>query len=302
MRATASRLAIGLAVVALATAGCAKGAQSSHDHGAVSVVATTDVWGSVASAVAGAHASVKSIEGGVTADPHSYEASPADVAEISDASLVVYNGGGYDHWVDDVLAGDPKINAVDAYSLRPTKEPTNEHVFYDIDTAKAVADQIAKRLAEIDATHADDYRSNAAEFGRKADTIAESERAIGKAHPSGSVVATEPVAFYLLRHAGITDRTPPGFAKAVEEGDDPSPADVAAMLDLINNHQVSMLLFNPQTESAATKQIEDAARRASLPVVTVTEMLPQGVDYLTWQRDTVNELAAAFDKAPQANR
>ena len=302
MRTTAIGLAVGLAAFALAAAGCSQGTQSGHDHGAVTVVATTDVWGSVASAVAGEHASVTSIETGATADPHSYEAGPADVAAITDASLVVYNGGGYDHWVDDVLAGDPEIDAVDAYSLRATEQPANEHVFYDVGTAKAVAEQIAKRLAEIEPAHADDYRSAAAEFGRQADAIAESERAIGKAHPSGAVVATEPVAYYLLRNAGITDRTPPGFATAVEEGDDPAPADVAAMLDLINTHQVSVLLFNPQTETAATKQIEDAARRASLPVVTVTETLPQGVDYLTWQRNTVHELAGQFDKAPQTNR
>jgi zinc/manganese transport system substrate-binding protein len=74
------------------------------------------------------------------------------------------------------------------------------------------------------------------------------------------------------------------------------------MLDLINTHQVSVLLFNPQTQTAATKQIEDAARKASLPVVTVTETLPAGVDYLTWQRDTVDDLAGQFNKAPQANR
>ncbi|HET9565056.1 MAG TPA: zinc ABC transporter substrate-binding protein [Mycobacterium sp.] len=302
MRRTPIRLAIGLTAVGLATAGCGQGAESGGDHGAVAVVASTDVWGSVASAVAGEHASVKSIETGVAADPHSYEASPADVAAIADASLVVYNGGGYDHWVDDVLAGDPEVDAVDAYSLRGTEQRANEHVFYSVGIAKAVAEEIAKRLAEIEPAHADDYRSNAAEFGRQADAIAESERAIGIAHPSGSVVATEPVAYYLLRNAGITDRTPPGFASAVEEGDDPAPADVAAMLDLINTQQVSVLLFNPQTETAATKQIEDAARRASLPVVTVTEMLPQGVDYLTWQRDTVGDLAGQFDKAPQANR
>jgi zinc/manganese transport system substrate-binding protein len=37
-------------------------------------------------------------------------------------------------------------------------------------------------------------------------------------------------------------------------------------------------------------------------VVTVTETLPPGVDYLTWQRDTVDQLADQFDKAPQTNR
>jgi zinc/manganese transport system substrate-binding protein len=298
---TAIKLAVGLAA-ALALAGCTSHGESGHDHGAVNIVASTDVWGSVASAVAGEHAAVKSIETGVNADPHSFEATPGDVASITDASLVVYNGGGYDHWVDDVLAGDPEIDAVDAYSLRNSGEPANEHVFYDVRAAKAVAAEIAKRLAEIEPTHADLYRANASEFGKQADAIAESAQAIGKAHPSGSVVATEPVAYYLLRNAGIADRTPPGFASAVEEGDDPSPADVAAMLDLIDTRQVSVLLFNPQTESPATNQIRDAAQRASLPVVTVTETLPQGVDYLTWQRDAVDELARQFDKAPQTNR
>ncbi|WP_234835057.1 metal ABC transporter solute-binding protein, Zn/Mn family [Mycolicibacterium stellerae] len=298
---SAIRFAVGLTVAALAAAGCSQDAPG-HDRDAVSIVASTDVWGSVASAVAGTHASVKSIESGPSADPHSFEATPADIAEISDASLLVYNGGGYDHWVDDVIAADPEIDAVDAYSLRGTNGPDNEHVFYDLSIAKAVADEIAKRLADIDSAHADEYRSNASQFGKQADDIAASERAIGKAHPSGSVVATEPVAYYMLRNAGITDRTPPGFASAVEEGDDPAPADVAAMLDLINSHQVSVLLFNSQTETAATKQIQEAARRASLPVVTVTETLPQGVDYLTWQRDTVDQLAGQFDKSAQANR
>lgn len=301
MRKTVLAMAVAVTVAATVTAGCS-GARTGHDNGEVSVVATTDVWGSVARAVAEEQASVTSIETGPNADPHSFEATPGDVAKISDAALVVYNGGGYDHWVDDIVAGDPEIDAVDAYSLRNSAGPANEHVFYDVGVAKAVAQEIAKRLGEIDAAHADQYRANAAAFGQQADEIAAAQRAIGAAHPSGSVIATEPVAYYLLRNAGIADRTPPGFASAVEEGDDPSPADVAAMLDLIDSGQVSVLLFNPQTENAATKQIRDAAQRASLPVVTVTETLPEGVDYLTWQRDTVDELARQFDEAPHANR
>lgn len=66
-----------------------------------------DVWGSVARAVTGGHVPVKSILTGAHADPHSYQASPADAAAIVDAELVIYNGGGYDPWVDQVLAGHP---------------------------------------------------------------------------------------------------------------------------------------------------------------------------------------------------
>lgn len=302
----AIKLTAGAAAVAVMVGACAQHDEAEpnhHDGAAASVVASTDVWGSVASAVAGDHAAVKSIVTSTVEDPHSFEASPSDVAEIADASLVVFNGGGYDHWVDDVLANHPDVVNVDAYSLlEKPEQPANEHVFYDPATAKAVANKIADRLAEVDSGHADIYRANAAEFGKQADEIAASERAISEAHPGASVVATEPVAYYLLANAGVTDKTPEGFSSAIEEDADPSPADLAAMLDLINTRQVAALLYNPQTQTAVTKQIEEAAQRASIPVVTVTETLPEGTDYLTWQRQTAGQLASQLDKGSQTNR
>ena len=245
-------------------------------------MASTDVWGSVASAVAGDHATVKSIVTSAADDPHSFEASPADAAAIADASLVVYNGGGYDHWVDDVLAGHQgRARRVNAYSLLPSTvpQPANEHVFYDLETAKAVANQIADKLAQADA----DARRRLQGQRRRssptqADTIAAAERAIGPAHPGASVVATEPVAHYLLVNSGITDKTPEGFCQRRSKQDtDPSPADLAAMLDLINTHQVSALVFNPQTQTDG-HQADSGRRRGQprCPVVTVTETLPAG--------------------------
>lgn len=298
--ATATAVAV---AVAIAAAGCTQQDSSQPDHGIPMVVASTDVWGSVAGAVTGDNATVTSIVSGTVTDPHSFEASPADTAAITDASLVVFNGGDYDHWVEHVLEDHPDVPTVDAYALRPNAaEPANEHVFYDPATAKAVATQIADRLSAIDSAQADTYRANAAAFGTKADEILALERSIGQEHPGASVVATEPVAHYLLVNTGIADRTPEGFANAIEEDTDPSPADLAAMLDLINTRQVSALLYNPQTETAVTKQLQDAADRASIPIVTVTETLPDGTDYLTWQRETAEQLGSQLDKAAKTNR
>lgn len=145
-----------------------------------------DVWGSVARAVTGGHVPVKSILTGAHADPHSYQASPADAAAIVDAELVIYNGGGYDPWVDQVLAGHPGVQAVDAYSLLGAvgdDDAPNEHVFYDPNVAKAVAATIADRLADLDPSNSGNYRANAAEFSRGADAIAISEHAIATTYP-----------------------------------------------------------------------------------------------------------------------
>jgi zinc/manganese transport system substrate-binding protein len=301
----AMKAAVGLALstgLIVGISGCGQSDKAASEH--TSVVASTNVWASVASAVAGDHASVKAIISNPADDPHSFEASPADAATIADASLMVYNGGGYDHWVDDVLASHRNVQAVGAYSLLPSSvpQPANEHVFYDLETVKAVANQIADRLSQSDASHANDYKANASKFGQDADTIAAAERAIGASHPGATVVATEPVAHYLLANSGIIDKTPEGFTKAIEGDSDPSPADLAAMLDLIKNRQVSALVYNTQTQTDVTKQLQDAANQASVPIIDVTETLPEGTDYLTWQRQTVDQLANQLDKAPQANR
>ena len=277
--------------------GCARSARESGHTGPPSVVASTDVWGSVAKAVAGDDARVSSIISSGSADPHSYEASPADAAKITDASIVVFNGGGYDPWVQAVLDNHPGVPAVDAYSLldAPTEaRPANEHVFYDIRTAKAVATALATRLSEADPAHTSEYHSRAEQFGKQADEIQAAEQDLAARYPGTAVVATEPVAHYLLRSAGLNDKTPPGFATAVEQDTDPAPVDVAAMLDLITSRKVAAVIFNDQTVTEATRRVRRAAEDARVPVVPVTETLPAGRDYLAWQTDAVNRLAAAL--------
>jgi zinc/manganese transport system substrate-binding protein len=275
-----------------ALAGCAAGGPA--HPGSLVVVASTDVWGSVARAVAGNHIPVRAILAGADTDPHSYQASPSDAAAIIDASLVVYNGGGYDPWVDDVLAGHRAVKAVDAYSFVPPRAEPNEHVFYDLNVAKSVAASIAEKLAAIDPGNAADYRANAAEFCRGADAIRDSEHAIARTYPAAAVAATEPVVYYLLAAAGLVDRTPEAFTAANENETDPAPADMATVLDLLEHRQVSALLVNPQTSTAAITGLEQVARRAGVPVTEVSETLPDGTDYLTWQRNTVSRLLAAL--------
>ena len=298
---TSCRVLGGLAAIAVLGVPACGGQPTSTDAGSAkpTVVASTDVWGSVAQSVAGDDADVRSIITSGSADPHSFEASPSDAAAIADASVVVYNGGGYDQWVATVLAGESGVRAVDAYALLDAvaigePSPANEHVFYELNTAKAVADRIAVELSAADPAKSDDYRSRAAEFGRGADAILAGDRTVSATNSGLAVVATEPVAHYLLRATGLTDKTPPGFANAIEQDTDPAPVDVAAMLDLITNREVAALLYNDQTATEVTKKVRSAAEGAGVPVVAVTETLPPGSDYLTWQSDTADRLAAAL--------
>ncbi len=285
--------ALGLSVVAVfASSACSS---DSNSGGKVTVVASTNVWGSVATAVAGPDASVVSIIDEPGADPHSYESSPSDAAAVTDADLVVYNGGGYDAFIDKMLAGTKDKPAVNAFDLRATQTDKNEHVFYDLPTVDATARKIADELGKLDPNNAKGYTERADAFHDKLNAIVTVTKKIEADHPKAPVAQTEPIAHYLLEAAGVEDLTPEQFENAIEEGTDPAPSAVAATRDLLTQKKVQSLVYNIQTEDKVTQDIRAAAESGGVRIVEVTETLPADLDYIQWQTDNAEALAKALN-------
>ena len=263
-----------------------------------SVVASTDVYGAVASAVGGDTAAVTSLIRSADADPHEYEPTPADTLAVSRATVFVANGGGYDDFATklyDAASNKPVSVVVTALSGFETDAPDfNEHVWYDLPTVKKLADHLATSLGAADQPNANRYLDNAKKFDAQVDGLMAKVAAIKAKHAGVKVAITEPVPGYLLDAAGLVVVTPPEFSEAVEEGTDPPAAVVTA-----NNAtfaEAKVLVENAQTTGPITTQAEQAAAANRVPVVKVTETLPEGVtDYVVWMNGQVDALAAALD-------
>lgn len=299
-----------VAVAALALSACGTSASDSGD-GKPTVVASTDVYGSVAKAVAGEDATVTSLFTNPTGDPHEFEPSAQDTLAIKKASVLVYNGGHYDAYMETASEGASaaKVDAVSVQSGTSAADHgetneaehshENEHVFYDLPTVQKVATAIAKALAEKDSAHREGYENRAREFGTKLGAVIDQARALALANPGAKVAATEPVAGYLLTLAGLTDAAPARYTAAIESGTDPAPADIAAANALVSGKQVRAVVLNSQTESPVTAALAKTAETAGVPVVRVTESLPAGVDdYTAWQADNVKRLSDALAPRP----
>lgn len=295
----AAAVVAGIVLGGLTLAACGTSDASTSPDGAVRVVTSTDVWGSVVSAVGGRYADVTAIIHDPSQDPHDYQTSPADAAKISKAQLVVYNGDGYDDFfatnLHAVTSGNvPTVVAFDLSGRQATKD-SNEHVFYDLPTVAKVADKVAVQLGKLQPAHAADFTRNAATFDKGVDTLLATVRQIGAQHPGSKAVVTEPVADYLLQAAGITDATPPAFERAVESDTDVPVAAINDTMNLISNRQVAVLVNNSQAETDLTTQLGNKATTADVPVVDVTETLPQGqTAYLPWMTAQVKALSAAI--------
>ncbi|MBY6413216.1 zinc ABC transporter substrate-binding protein [Rhodococcus sp. BP-252] len=288
-------------------------APASPVDGPITIVASTNVWGSVAQSVAGDLATVDSIIADPSADPHSYEASAGDAAKVAEASLVVYNGGGYDEFIEDILGSEGKnVPSVNAYDLldsdhaheESTQAPAddhghdhgenNEHVWYDAEVAAATAESIAEKLGQLDPDNAAQYTANAETFHDQVHGITDVTSKIAADHPDAPVAQTEPIAHYLIETSGLDDVTPDDFKNAIEEGNDPSPASIAETRDLFASNSVRALVYNVQTVDSVTEDIRRTAEAAGVPVVEVTETLPEGMTYIEWQTKAAQDLQAAL--------
>jgi zinc/manganese transport system substrate-binding protein len=297
------RLAAGMTAVTagLAAAACAVSAGEPADSaGRIPVAASTNVWGSVVRAVGGDAVVIHSLIDDPSADPHAYEAKPADMITLSSARLVVYNGGGYDDFFPKLVAnansGARRVVAFDLAGKGPSGS-TNEHVWYDLPTVKKVADTVAAELGALSPAHKDTFAGNAATFAGKIDELAARTGRIGAEHPGAKAVVTEPVPEYLLQVAGLSDVTPAEFTQAVEEETDPPAQAMAELTGLLAGRRVAALIDNAQTETPVTRVLRESAGKHGVPVVDVTETLPAGVTgYLDWMTRQVDALASALAK------
>jgi zinc/manganese transport system substrate-binding protein len=290
-------VALAVALVAtLALTAC--DTTTSVSDGRIKVVASTDVWGSVASAVGGNAVDVTAIIHNPSQDPHDYQTTPSDAARINAAKLAVYNGDGYDDFFAADLRATPSSGRRTIVAFDLSGKPadgSNEHIFYDLPTVAKVADAVAHQLGQLRPALATMFAGNAAAFDRGVRELTSAARQIGVTHPGRKVVVTEPVADYLLRAAGITDATPPAFERAVESDTDIPVAAINDANDLITTRQVAALVNNAQAVTNVTGELAAKARSAGVPVVDVTETLPPGVTgYLTWMSRQINDLATAI--------
>jgi zinc/manganese transport system substrate-binding protein len=312
MRASSSRpltpLITGVSLVLLA--GCGSSSDSGSDAGssqspasasAIAVVASTDVYGDIVEQIGGGKVKVTSIISNPDQDPHSYEANTQNQLALSKAKVVIENGGGYDDFVDRMLKSSNSsaevINAVKVSGkTAPAGGELNEHVWYDFPTVARLADRIAAALGKADPDEAAAFTKNAEDFKAKLKPLEAKEEQIKTDHGGEEVAITEPVPLYMIEAGGLKDATPEAFSEAIEEGDDVSPRDLQATLALFTGKKVKALVYNAQTSGAQTEKVEQAAKTAGIPVVPVTETLPQGKDYLGWMTANVDALASALGK------
>jgi len=286
-----------LAVMTIPLLAAACGSGTSPAGSPLPVVASTNVYGDIAGQIGGAHVDVTSVLSDPNADPHLFEPGTRNGLAVSKARVLIENGVGYDDFMGKLANAAPSSDRVVVSigdALGVDGHDANPHLWYDLPMLPKIAAAIAEGLRTADPTHADAYSAGLRRFTASLAPLQREARAIRARFAGRAVAYTEPIPGYLLDALGLRNLAPAGFTRAIENGSEPSPQAVAGMDELIRTHKVAALLYNSQAVSPITARVRSESEAAEIPVVGVTETLPAGLDFQTWQLRQMRELERAL--------
>jgi zinc/manganese transport system substrate-binding protein len=266
-----------LTALALLLTGCSTPPEPwTAGTGPIKIVASTNVWGSVANLVAGDTATVSALIYNTTQDPHSFEASAQDQLDINNADIVIMNGGGYDDFVEKLVEADPTpAILVNAYMASGEDDGRNEHIWYDIDQVGDVAAVIGGAIEAIDPSKADQVWSSVEEFKSQLTSRKDKLDSFKTNASCGKVFATEPLIDYLLEDAGCENVTPAAYSEAIEEERDVPPA----VMEECKKILAAGVEFVAVNESVSSNQIDElTGSQMTLATFAFGELLPMDED------------------------
>lgn len=269
------------------------------EQGTIHIVAAEDFYGNIAQQLGGAHVSVTSLLSDPNVDPHEYESSVQDGAAIANANIVIENGLQYDTWMDKLLSASPNPERIliTAGNVAANVLPQNPHVWYGIDNISSIARVITNSLEGIDPADTTDYENNLMAFNNSLIPISHEMAQIKATYDGTPVGLTETIYRYQTQVMGLNVLTPLDFERAVAEGNDPSAESVNIINNQIKNKQIKILIYNSQTITPITSNVQVAAQGNNIPIVAVSETMPPKDTYQSWMLGQLSALQSALAEA-----
>ena len=285
--------------------------------GAIQVATSTNVWASVVEILGGEWVEVTAIISDPMQDPHSYEASARDQLTLSEAELVIANGGGYDEFVGQLVSaldgeriflelvegehshlGEEDSHDEEEHSQDEEShdhDHGNEHIWYDIHAVEEASEMIVEAITELRPESFDQVNQNFDFFMAELENLEIRLEALREKALGLGFIATEGVGNLLLEEAGFVNQTPDALADAIEEEREVPAAALKQAQDLIAGKVVSLVIVNEQQLDQVSELLVESANASGVPVVQFSELISEpGMDYLDWMASILDHLQEAI--------
>ncbi|MDR7418129.1 MAG: zinc ABC transporter substrate-binding protein [Armatimonadota bacterium] len=236
------------------------------------------------------------------AAPHDFEPSPRDVAALYASGVLIYNGAGFEPWIEKLLPALPAaVERVETTEGLPLlrgiedRDAADPHVWVDPVLAQRQVDRILAAFVKVDPERRRTYEANAAVL--RADLAALHRRAAEtlKNCRSTTLVTAHAAFQYFANRYGLRLIPITGLSPEVE----PAPARLRAVLREVRTHRVRAIYFETLASPKVAQTIarEVGARTLVLnPVEGLTrDEQAAGTTYFTVMHENLRHLADGLE-------
>jgi zinc transport system substrate-binding protein len=232
-------------------------------------------------------------------EPHDHELTPRDIAGIHTSRVLIYNGAGFEPWVQRLLPQVParvvRVNASEGLPVRTARGAPDPHVWLDPILAQRQVDNIAAGLSRADPAGRPLYDARAAVYkGRLQALHARTQRALAPCRKRVFVASHDAFGYFAARY-GLSAVTISGLEPETE----PSPAKLREILRIVRQHDIRVIFYETLVSPrvAATIAREIGARTLVLNPIEglTTAEIGQSKGYLSIMDDNVRHLTQALD-------
>ena len=280
--------------------------------GKLTVVTTIGMITDIVRNVGGTHVEVTGLMGpGV--DPHLYKATAGDVARLTSAKLIFYNGLHLESKMGEILAkmtGNTKTIAVTddvdkAHLLTPPEfeGQYDPHLWFDVTLWMKAVEKVRNTLIEIDPGHQADYEANAERYLAELAELHQYVKTQAEKVPSEQrVLVTAHDAFnYFGKAYGFEVRGLQGISTATEAG----IADVQELATFIAERRIPAIFVESSVSSRSIEAVKAAVNSKGFNVkiggqlfsdAMGTDGTPAGT-YIGMVRHNIDTITAALTAA-----
>ena len=192
------------------------------------------------------------------AEPHDFEITSKDMANLSKADLFIYNGGGMEHWVDAVKDVLQNIKYIDSSSNINNQDNLDPHFWLSPKNAKIQMENIKNGLIEIDSESKDYYQSNYNLYANRLDELDNKIKISLSNIKNRNLVLTHPAFGHFCKEYSLNQ-----IAIARDEADPKAMADI---ITFIKNNDIKAIFYE---EFSSSKLVDSIAKETQIKILTL---------------------------------
>ena len=250
-------------------------------------------------------------------EPHDFEPSSLQIAQIQNANVFIFNGGGLDPWAEKIAPEleQKGLKVIEMTSLLKSdliaateddhdhgqdekSEPHSEfdpHIWLDPVLAQKQIQQIQQVLAQVDPKNTSIYQDNSKLYAQKlVDLDLEYRRLLSNCSQK-TVVSSHNAFSYLAKQYNFEVVSASGLSPEVE----PSLKDMAKTIELVKEKKIKYIAFETLVSPKISQTIAAETGAATIilnPIEGLTqEELDGGANYLSIMQENLNNLRTILE-------